>query len=256
MLTALQHAFWNYLTNPSQDTVWTTVAAENQARAIQRLDVYRHAYWQRQLESLREDYPRLANVLDADFEQTAREYLQQHPSRSFSLRDLGRRFPDWLATRHQSTPIIELAEFERAMMDAFDAGDARVLTAEFLADIAVDDWPQLQMTPHPASRLLLLHSNAPTYWGAEPDSGCALALHPEPLDWLIWRSSHTVYFRSLDSTETWAWLQMGSTCRFDDWCERLTQRWPEEEVPGRAVGWLLRWANDGCLQTGDTVSPA
>src|SRR5262245_25059182 len=53
--------------------------------AIERLEIYNHAYFARLLECLREEYSVLAKALGSDiFDAFAVAYLQEHPSQSYT----------------------------------------------------------------------------------------------------------------------------------------------------------------------------
>jgi hypothetical protein len=91
-----------------------------------RLQIYNQQYWYRLLDCLEDDFPGLRAVLGANgFLALAKEYLKEHPSRSFSLRDLGSDLPEFLEARTELiTPNValcrELARFEWAQVVAFD----------------------------------------------------------------------------------------------------------------------------------------
>ena len=100
--------------------------------AFARLEIYNVQYWLRLLASLREDFPILEAVLgEAAFARLARAYLEQHPSRSFTLRNLGarleafvRREPRWLGQGQRARFARDVLRFEWAQVVAFD-GEAR-----------------------------------------------------------------------------------------------------------------------------------
>ncbi len=86
--------------------------------AAARLEVYNGQYWMRLLESLQEDFPGVQRLLGkARFERLCRDYLTAHPSRSWTLRNLGRRLPSFLPPGAAR----EMARFEWAKVLAFDA---------------------------------------------------------------------------------------------------------------------------------------
>src|SRR5271155_476952 len=66
--------------------------------ALERLSIYGYAYYARLLECLREEFPVLKHALgDELFDGFAAEYLEQYPSRSYTLFHLGLDFPRFLA---------------------------------------------------------------------------------------------------------------------------------------------------------------
>ncbi len=63
---------------------------------LERVQTYNRMYWYRTLDSLLEDFPGVRAIVGKKFTPLAEEYLQKHPSTSFTLRHLGHAFPAWL----------------------------------------------------------------------------------------------------------------------------------------------------------------
>ena len=62
-----------------------------------RIGIYADMFIWRQIDALRDDFPKLAILLgDAPFYAMAEEYLREKPSRHASLSELGRELPDFL----------------------------------------------------------------------------------------------------------------------------------------------------------------
>ncbi|MFZ2403584.1 MAG: DNA-binding domain-containing protein [Methylobacter sp.] len=77
------------------------------------LAIYQHGYKARLLDCLRADYPVLKSFLgEALFERFALEYLDANPSGSYSLFQLGERFPDYL--QHSCPDTSQLSEAQQA----------------------------------------------------------------------------------------------------------------------------------------------
>ena len=85
--------------------------------SAERLEIYSRSYWFRILDSLYEDFPGLCAVTgERAFRQLSLAYLVECPSRSFTLRDLGSRLPEWLERnpRYAGKPqalAIDMARF-------------------------------------------------------------------------------------------------------------------------------------------------
>ena len=74
------------------------IAPNSRLTAFERLEIYNRQYWFRVLGALAEDFAGLSAVLGAHaFEELSIAYLTAHPSRSFTLRNLGSKLPEWLA---------------------------------------------------------------------------------------------------------------------------------------------------------------
>lgn len=135
--------------------------------AADRLAVYGNAYFARLLECLREEYPALAHALGADlFDEFAMGYLEAYPSRSYTLHQLGANFPRYLA---ETCPpdedpgwaafLIDLATLERIFSEVFDGPGVEgqpLLSADRLAAIAPDHWPDARLVPAAGLRLVEL----------------------------------------------------------------------------------------------------
>lgn len=136
--------------------------------SIERLSVYSNAYWARLLDVLSGDYPALAHALGADvFAGMSSAYLQAHPPGSYTLADLGRHFPDYLANsrppnqNEEGSPdwadfLIDLAKLERTYSEIFDGPgieDHAMLQAGVLTGISDDEWLGIRLIPAPCFRL-------------------------------------------------------------------------------------------------------
>ncbi|MBX2905886.1 MAG: putative DNA-binding domain-containing protein [Taibaiella sp.] len=95
------------------------------------LDIYKSSYIARLRECLRTQFGALAHALGPQlFEAFTDQYLEGNPSESYTLNDLGKKFPDFLqATRPDADQpeketwpdfMIELARFEYALSAIFD----------------------------------------------------------------------------------------------------------------------------------------
>src|SRR3954454_8433587 len=66
------------------------IAPNSRLTAFERLELYNRQYWFRVLGSLAEDFPAVRAVVGATrFEELSVAYFTVHPSRSFTLRNLG-----------------------------------------------------------------------------------------------------------------------------------------------------------------------
>lgn len=145
---------------------------------LDRLAVYGHAYFARLLDCLREEYPVLKHALgDEAFAAFAAGYLQQHPSRSYTLFALGETFPEFLrATRpaqegEDGQPdwadfLIDLAELELLFNKVFDGPGTEGEPPLGLPDLAAVDPDRLldcRFDPAPCLRLIALRFPAHTY---------------------------------------------------------------------------------------------
>jgi hypothetical protein len=150
--------------------------------AIERLQIYHHAYFARLLDCLREEYSVLAAALGAElFDAFAVAYLEAHPSQSYTLGKLGTRFPEFLErTRPRETGspsdpatwpefMIDLARLERVVNEVFDGPGVEgesLLSAVRLQQISPDDWPAARLICVPCLRLVKLSYPVSDYFTA------------------------------------------------------------------------------------------
>jgi hypothetical protein len=109
--------------------------------AARHLSIYRQSYIARLRECMKNQFSALSYALGEElFQMFADEFLQMHPSDSYTLNELGRKFPDFLEeTRPDKEQeakeswidfMIELARFEYALAEVFDAHAEEIKPAD------------------------------------------------------------------------------------------------------------------------------
>ncbi len=150
------------------DEVESVITRSHALNSIERLQIYGNAYIARLLDVMAGEFPALQQSLGDDlFAAFAMDYLQAHPSRSYTLADLGEQFPAWLretrSPREEGSPgpdwadwMADLAALERDYSEVFDGpgveNDA-LLTPDDLLAIPQEQWPQLRLQPVVCLRL-------------------------------------------------------------------------------------------------------
>ena len=140
------------------DTVLEDILdSPKETRAV-LFDVYRNGYGSRLVEVMRNNFEALHIYLgDTAFDAMAQAYIAEHPSRQANLRWYSRDLRKFLSTTmpySEHRVLAELAAFETALNDAFDARDGRVLQIADLAATPPDDWQNLRFVPHASTRRL------------------------------------------------------------------------------------------------------
>ena len=149
------------------------IRESGQLTALERLELYHRQYWYRLLDSIEEDFPFLQKFLGPDrFWKIIERYLTSHPSRSFTLRHLGKMLPSFLDSvreiHEEELPwATAIASIEWAMLESFEALDLPVP--------AVDDFITQPVILQPHVRLLplavpahLLCTDTPAEWRTMP----------------------------------------------------------------------------------------
>jgi hypothetical protein len=108
--------------------------------SFERLQIYARCYWFRLVEGMQQDCPALRALLgEAKFSALTSAYLAKYPSRSFTMRNLCARLPQFIReepkwTAPDTALAHQVARFEWAQTVAFDEGGKPVLTRDDIAD--------------------------------------------------------------------------------------------------------------------------
>ena len=128
------------------------IAPNSRLSAFERLEIYNRQYWFRVLSAFAEDFPGLRAVIGARaFEALSIAYLSAHPSRSFSLRNVGSKLAEWLTANPQTAGrrnrlALDVARVEWAFVEAFDSAERTALTLDQIATL--DAGSRLALQPH------------------------------------------------------------------------------------------------------------
>lgn len=218
-----------------------------------RLAIYRNAYVSRLTNALRANFVKLRQVLgDEVFDTAAAAFIAENPSTTRSIRWFGSQFAAFLQRRspYNAQPILaELARFEWALTEVFDAGDRPSRGRELFLTTPPEHWGALSFTFHPAARTLSLRWNSIAVWQALDQGADAPAPQKsrDAVEWLLWRHELQNFFRSIDSVEATALTAAMDGLPFAQVCERLTGMIDEDQIPLRACGLLAAWADSGIL---------
>jgi hypothetical protein len=164
------------------DEAETVVTRSRALTALDRLAIYGYAYYARLLECMREEFPVLKHALGEEvFDAFAVGYLQQYPSRSYTLFQLAANFPQYLAeTRPDADAaeglpadwpdfVIDLARLELTFNEVFDGPGVegeRLLEADPLLAITPERLLESRLVGVPCLRLLVLRSPVHRYFTA------------------------------------------------------------------------------------------
>jgi hypothetical protein len=168
----------------NRDELEKVVTRSNKLGAADRLSVYANAYYARLIECLGECFPVLKKAVGEDvFNGFAFGYLQEFPSRSYTLNHIGDDFADYLdrtrpdranepgpegieeETESQDDRpaanwpdfLIDLARLEWAIGQVFDGPGIEtldILTPDKLKQMAPESWPDAKLIPAPSLVLM------------------------------------------------------------------------------------------------------
>lgn len=251
-LADLQQAFLSALLH-LRETAPDFIVDTEEACSAERFMVYAEAYRLRLIEALGADYPALKDWLgDESFDAMGRAYIDASPSNQFSIRWFGRHLPRFLAETppYAGQPVLnELASFEWALSEGFDAPDSAVTDYGQLAAIDPAYWPSLKLRFHPSLRRINLTGNAPQVWQASnrKEPLPAFTTNSESQAWIIWRQQLKLLFRSLPAEEAYALDAFIKGCCFAGVCTGLCEWLDEEQVAMKAAVFLQSWLRDGWI---------
>src|SRR2546425_939071 len=129
---------------------------------------------------------------------------------------------------------IDIARFERALSDAFDAADGPVLAIGRLADIPVEDWSHLAFGFHPSVTMHdLAAGTAQCHASLSANKGGEHESRPGSETILVWRNDGQVFHRAVEAGERLAYLEARRGMTFGDICSLLEFQNAGEKITER-----------------------
>jgi len=246
--------------------------------SFERLEIYNRQYWWRVLESLAADFPGLQAILgNRRFEDLSRAYLIEHPSHSFTMRNLGsdlkswlEKNPKWAGSRQKMA--LDMIRLEWADIEAFDGAQEEPLKMEDAARseganlrLRLQPYVRLLDLRYPVDKLLLkvkdlnedteVSSNTFRERRKHKQVLAVAKLKPARIFLAVHRVDNSVYFRRLDANEYGLLLaiQNGKTLG-----QAVTHAFgkkagvSELDLAQQVSGWFQNWMSFGwfCAGTG------
>lgn len=263
---------------PMEWVAQSFIAPNSKLSAFERLEIYNRQYWYRVLGALSEDFPAVRSVVgDRAFEAMSVAYLTAHPSRSFSLRNLGSHFAEWLQKNPQyagrrARLAQDIARMEWAFVEAFDGSERDALTLDQISTLDGDS--RLSLQPHlqlialefPVDDLVLhLHKNE-KHQTSEAGVEHEDVVHPpaklptmrrKP----VWLAAHRVdlsvfYLRlKRGEFETLCGIRAGRPLAEAIESGIITARVPSSKRPQLVRQWFTAWAELGWICARDIDLP-
>jgi len=210
------------------DLVSSYIKPNDRLSSFERLEIYNRQYWFRIIDALSEDFPALSAVLGSEkFDELILAYLRDNPSRSFTLRDLGSRMPEWIRENPgyaagRPDLVVDVVALEWAYVEAFDRAALPPLDAVeqsgFSPETSLKLQPHLQLLSlqYPVDELVLaVHKEKPAsdimsnaVSGHHRNDHFALPpMEPRETLLAVHRFQNTVYYRRLER-ETFTLLSL------------------------------------------------
>jgi hypothetical protein len=295
-----QELFWTLITSPKgvraaiedlrrseglDESSWSHLfAGDGRLPAIERLDIYANMYFYRLLDCLGEDFSKVRAAVGPDrFENLIADYLERHPSENPSLRFLGRRLPEFIASHSISSDfpwLSDLARLEWARADIFDAVDVEPLSREGLARLPQDRAGEARFSLIPALAVVPFKYEVVRLWrlldeaeadeqdahgpatgnaahdGGDPHGHCRHAeVQQERLDppalrscvARIWRQNFAIHHCSIDADEAHGLELVRSGESLARICQALAAGRSVSKATARAGRLLQTWLDDGLI---------
>lgn len=150
-----------------KNSVWSVdeiVTPSDTLTSNERLVIYQNSYFIRLLECFKSEYKGLLNALGNDlFQHLALSFLQEHPSTTYTLNELGKLFPHFLEVSMQENLesgeadwwqvfILDMARYERMFTEVYNGKGH-----EENMSVSIKNANQMKLSPS----LRLLHLSYP-----------------------------------------------------------------------------------------------
>ncbi len=171
--------------------------------AAGRMEIYANMYVWRQIDALREDFPKLAAIMgDEDFYALGEAYVRAHPSTHHSLSRFGEHVAAFLRDRSGSRPdSSDLASLEWARAEVFEEAAIATASPEILREVATADFPSRALSVIPALRLLRFEHDVLGVWRAIEDGQPPSEPRRQPAFVVVWRKEFDVFHVRLEPDE-------------------------------------------------------
>jgi hypothetical protein len=231
------------------------IAGNDVLSPVEQLEIYREQFWLRHTGSLVEDFPGVSGILGQDaWQRLSEEYLAAYPPASFTLRDLGARFPEFVERSswldHHAL-CVDMAHLELAYLEIFDAADAPPLDPHKLASMPENAWEHAEIVVNPALRLLAVRYPVPRLRRLLREAEVTLESvpipEPEAAHLVLYRTDRQLFHDRLSAGASALLHALQERVPLLPACERAQLEVPEEaEAIARDVGqWFQEWGARG-----------
>lgn len=201
------------------------IANSSKCTTAEGVEIYSTAYYQRILETMKQNYPKLLEEMgEENFATLTGDYLLAHQPYHYSLNQVDEHFASFI----REPVLANIALFEKTELECFFSKDSESLTLQELEQTPQDQWMELEFKLIPSCRLVEFDRE---------DDRFILFFRPE-LD---------VHYRSIDAIQVQLLHQLQSSPRFDLLCEKAAELSSAEEAVSLVGSYLMTWLDDGIL---------
>jgi hypothetical protein len=246
------------------------IKPNNRLTSFERLEIYNRQYWFRVLSGFAEDFPGLRAVLGTRaFDKLAQAYLQDCPSRSFTMRNIGSHLESWLTKHRKHAGLkfklaVDMVRLEWADINAFDGTRETPLSPADLAQanpaklrLRLQPYISLLDLRYPVDDLLLevkkhseelsVASNAFRERHKTKRVAAVARMMPSPIFLAVHRMGEEVYFRRLEREEfaILALLRDGKSLNAAIEAGLRNSATPADQRPLLIQKWFQTWSTLG-----------
>jgi len=213
------------------DEAASFIKPNDRLTSFERLEIYNRQYWFRLFTAFEEDFPGLQAITGKKkFEALMRAYLEECPSTSFTLRNLGSKLHDWLRANPQYIEpnvalALDMVRLEWVHIESFDAADLPPMPPEQL--VMVGPRTTFRLQPHiklielqyPVDDLVIAvrnesgssdtSSNNATLFRKSKAVKQVAGLAPQTIHLAVHRHDNSVYYKRLAPEEFGVLLALG-----------------------------------------------
>ena len=252
------------------ETAETIIKPNARLTSFERLEIYNRQYWFRVISAMADDFDGLRAILgEKQFQKLVVAYLNDCPSTSFSLRNIGSKLEGWLGEHREyvRTPAkdremwgtkldeiaLDMVKLEWAEVEVFDSEAGAPVTAEDIAAMGED--PLLKLQPyirlleltHPVHDLLLKLRERRRN-DESPMRKLPARVLPKAKQTFVavHRQNDSVYFKDLDAAAFVMLRQFQGGCTVSQAIENTN--WEErgvEEIGATVREYFENWASLG-----------
>lgn len=224
------------------------VRASWSMEAADRVDVYHGMYLLRMAEALASDYPAVRHFLGEEgFADLVRDYVDRHPSASYTLNRLGDRLPDYFLEESggRAAFLHDLARAELAITQAFDEESSPTIDVDALRAIGDADGLAVRLRPIRALRLLSLRHTVVSHLDAARHGRPAPRPRRRASRLLVWRQAYTVLRRELSADEHAVLAALVAGATLEEAVGAVVARIQASRRSDVVFRWFRGWVADG-----------
>lgn len=245
-LKSLQRQFQAYLLHNEQEVVDQLLVPAN-LKEIDRLAVYRHAYFLRLHNRLAADFPHCRKYLgDSAFKNVVFEYLTTMPPSSYSICAVPMHFPVFL--QNHDAFLAELAQFELELNQAAEFGSDSVATISDLELLLPEAWAQMVITLQPSVKLTTFTHDIMAAWQALNEDSEINEIQTTQQFILTWGHDFTSYYCEVDGLECVLVKALFARLPFSQLCQNMSKEMGETTLLPWISERIQAWLSQRMLQ--------